>query len=60
MNEAGLREMVKPALLAVISPVAVGLTFRFIGHLRNRPLLGAEVLARVDYSTGRKSRHATE
>jgi len=45
VNEAGLREMVKPALLAVFSPVCVGLTFRFIGHLRGRPLLGAEVLA---------------
>lgn len=45
VNEAGLREMVKPALLAVISPVAVGLTFRFIGHMKGRPLLGAEALA---------------
>jgi len=37
--------MVKPGLLAVLSPLCVGLTFRFIGHLRDRPLLGAEVLA---------------
>ena len=45
VNEAGLREMVKPALLAVSSPIIVGVTFRIIGTLRGRPLLGAEVLA---------------
>ena len=45
VNEAGLREMVKPGLLAVISPLLVGVTFRIIGSYRGRPLLGAEVLA---------------
>ena len=45
MNEAGLREMVKPGLLAVLSPISVGIIFRIIGYFRDRPLLGAEVLA---------------
>lgn len=37
--------MVKPGLLAVLSPIIVGVTFRIIGSYRGRPLLGAEVLA---------------
>jgi inorganic pyrophosphatase len=37
--------MVKPGLLAVLSPISVGVIFRFVGSYRNRPLLGAEVLA---------------
>ena len=37
--------MVKPGLLAVLAPIIVGVTFRIIGTLRGRPLLGAEVLA---------------
>lgn len=45
VNEAGLREMVKPGLLATLSPIVVGLIFRGIGTLRGRNLLGAEVLA---------------
>jgi len=45
VNAAGLREMVKPGALAVFAPLAVGLIFRMIGYSRNRPLLGAEVLA---------------
>merc|ERR1711934_766995 len=45
VNAAGLREMVKPGALAVISPIAVGLIFRVVGAARGRPLLGAEVLA---------------
>lgn len=45
VNAAGLREMVKPGLLAVCSPIIVGVTFRIIGSYRGRPLLGAEVLA---------------
>ena len=45
VNEAGLREMVKPGLLAVLSPIIVGVTFRIIGTYRGRNLLGAEVLA---------------
>ena len=37
--------MVKPGILSVVSPIVVGLTFRCLGTLRGRPLLGAEVLA---------------
>lgn len=37
--------MVKPGVLSVVSPIIVGLTFRGLGTLRGRPLLGAEVLA---------------
>lgn len=35
----------KPAMLAVLSPITVGIVFRIIGSFRGRPLLGAEVLA---------------
>lgn len=45
VNAAGLREMVKPGLLAVSAPLLVGIIFRMIGYSRDRPLLGAEVLA---------------
>jgi Na+/H+-translocating membrane pyrophosphatase len=45
VNAAGLREMVKPGMLAVLSPITVGIIFRIIGSYRGRPLLGAEVLA---------------
>jgi H+-translocating diphosphatase len=37
--------MIKPGLLAVLSPIVVGTTFRIIGSYTNRDLLGAEVLA---------------
>lgn len=37
--------MVKPGMLAVLAPIIVGVIFRFIGSMRNRELLGAEVLA---------------
>merc|ERR1712022_105402 len=36
--------MMKPGLLAVLSPITVGIIFRIIGSFRDRPLLGAEVL----------------
>lgn len=45
VTEAALREMVFPGLVCVITPIIVGLTFRFVGEYTNRPLLGAEVLA---------------
>lgn len=45
VNAAGLREMVKPGLLAVTAPISVGLIFRLIGVFRGRNLLGAEALA---------------
>ena len=37
--------MIKPGLLATFAPIIVGVTFRIIGSYRDRPLLGAEVLA---------------
>mmetsp|Transcript_33166 Transcript_33166/g.32281 ORF Transcript_33166/g.32281 Transcript_33166/m.32281 type:complete len:182 (-) Transcript_33166:79-624(-) len=45
VNAAGLRQMIKPGLLSVLSPITVGVVFRFIGQQRGKPLLGAEVLA---------------
>lgn len=45
VNKAGLKQMLKPGLLSVLSPITVGIVFRVIGAYRGRPLLGAEVLA---------------
>merc|ERR1711862_838070 len=45
VTKAALREMVPPGLVRVITPVCVGLIFRFAGESSDRPLLGAEVLA---------------
>lgn len=42
---AALREMRIPGLLCVVTPVLIGICFRFVGEASNRPLLGAEVLA---------------
>ena len=45
VNEAGLKQMIRPGLLAVLAPIAVGVIFRLIGSYRGRQLLGAEALA---------------
>lgn len=45
VTKAALREMKFPALVCVVTPVTVGVLFRFVGEYTNRPLLGAEVLA---------------
>jgi len=45
VTKAALREMVFPGLVCILTPVSVGLIFRFVGEATNRPLLGAEVLA---------------
>ena len=45
VNAAGLKQMVKPGLLAVLSPISVGVIFRIVGSYNDRPLLGAEALA---------------
>ena len=37
--------MIKPGLLALSAPIAVGFIFRVIGSYTNRDLLGAEVIA---------------
>jgi len=41
---AGLREMIKPGLLAVLSPIVVGLIFKYSGIYQGKELLGAKVL----------------
>ena len=42
---ASPQEMVKPGLLAVLSPCVVGLTFRVIGAYTDQKLLGARAVA---------------
>ena len=37
--------MLKPGLLAVLSPITVGVMFRMVGNYKGRDLLGAEALA---------------
>ncbi len=43
VTRAALREMVKPALLALGAPVVVGFVFRWIGEVTDRSMLGVEV-----------------
>jgi len=45
VTKAALREMRFPGLICVVTPVVVGLIFRFVGETIQKPLLGAEVLA---------------
>lgn len=45
VTKAALREMQFPGLVCVVTPIIVGLVFRFVGESSNRALLGAEVLA---------------
>jgi len=45
VTKAALREMRFPGLVCVLTPICVGLVFRFVGEASDRPLLGAEVLA---------------
>mmetsp|Transcript_2241 Transcript_2241/g.3230 ORF Transcript_2241/g.3230 Transcript_2241/m.3230 type:complete len:185 (-) Transcript_2241:344-898(-) len=45
VTNAALKEMRFPGLVCVVTPVVVGLVFRFVGESSDRPLLGAEVLA---------------
>jgi H(+)-translocating pyrophosphatase len=45
VTDAALKEMMFPGAVCVLTPVFVGLLFRFVGEATNRPLLGAEVLA---------------
>ena len=45
VTQAGLKEMIKPGLLSVLSPVVVGLVFKYIGKLQNKNLLGAQCVA---------------
>ena len=43
VTKAALREMRFPGLVCVMTPVTVGVIFRFIGESSGKPLLGAEV-----------------
>jgi H(+)-translocating pyrophosphatase len=45
VTKAGLKEMIKPGLLSVLSPLVVGFIFKVLGHLRKKPLLGAQCVA---------------
>ncbi len=45
VTKAALREMTKPALLALGAPVAVGFFFKWVGSLTGRHMLGIEVAA---------------
>eukprot|EP01084_Bolivina_argentea_P307929 532311_1 len=45
VTKSALREMIRPALLALLMPVAVGLIFRFVGQYRGEQMLGVECLA---------------
>ncbi|KAI2495989.1 hydrogen-translocating pyrophosphatase [Fragilaria crotonensis] len=45
VTNAALKEMMFPGAVCVVTPVLVGLVFRFVGEATKRPLLGAEVLA---------------
>jgi len=45
VTKAALREMQFPGMVCVVTPVVVGLLFRFLGEYTSRPLLGAQVLA---------------
>lgn len=42
---AGLREMIKPGLLSVLTPIIVGYTFKLIGIWQGKELLGAKVIS---------------
>jgi inorganic pyrophosphatase len=43
--EASLKAMIKPGILAVVGPVAVGVVFKFIGLATGQELLGAKAMA---------------
>ena len=45
VTQAALKEMIRPALLALGAPVVMGYIFKWIGAATDRPLLGVEVLA---------------
>jgi Na+/H+-translocating membrane pyrophosphatase len=45
VTREALKEMVWPALLALLMPVAVGFGFKYFGALTGRPQLGVEVIA---------------
>ena len=42
VSNTALKEMVKPSLLGVLSPLLVGVVFKYVGNVRGLPLLGAQ------------------
>jgi Na+/H+-translocating membrane pyrophosphatase len=52
VTAAGQREMVKPGLLSVLSPILVSVLFKYVGLLTDQPLLGPKaVCAFLMFST---------
>ncbi len=45
VTKAGLKEMIKPGLLSVLSPIVVGIVFKYIGKYRGNSFLGAQCVA---------------
>lgn len=45
VTKAGLKEMIKPGLLAVLSPLVIGLIFKFIGYQKNKPYLSVQCVS---------------
>lgn len=45
VTQSALKEMVRPGVLAIGLPIAVGVVFRIVGAQTHRPLLGVECVA---------------
>jgi len=45
VTKAGLKEMIKPGLLAVLSPLFVGLIFKIVGYYKNKPFLAVQCVS---------------
>lgn len=45
VTKAALKEMVKPAALALLAPIIIGFGFRYLGEATGRSMLGVEVVA---------------
>lgn len=45
VTQAGLKEMVKPGLIAVFSPLVIGLIFKIIGYYKKMPFLAVQCVA---------------
>jgi len=45
VTKAGLKEMIKPGLLAVLSPLVVGIFFKVVGYIKNKPFLSIQCVA---------------
>ena len=45
VTKAGLKEMIKPGLLAVLSPLVIGLIFKVVGYYKNKPYLAVQCVS---------------